>query len=181
MIRVQGKFIYLATQRTASRSVSSMLINQCGGEKLTDSHHAHMSDMQLLKKYPEPVYTFIRDPYEYIAARYCYKKRSLAQRKKCTLEEFVPKYSVISRKHETGSIICMYRDYVDRYFLFEKGVKSFFNEVGLHKVEVMTLGTGESKRLLDKPFMSNKYKRLVDEHFPEEVEIYNRSKTWREH
>ena len=172
MIRVPGKLIYLATQRTASRSVCSMLINQCGGEKLTDSHHAHMFDMPLLKKYSEPVYTFIRNPYEYIAARYCYKKRSLAQRKDCTLEEFVPKYSVISRKHENGSTMCMYRGYVDRYFLFEKGVKAFFSEVGFPNVEVMTLGMGESKRLLDKPPMSNKYKRLVDEYFPEEVEIY---------
>lgn len=176
MIRIPNNIIYLATQRTASRTVSNMLINQCGGVRINERHHACLADMALLKQFSEPVCTFLRNPYEYIQKRYCYKKRSIEARKRCTLEQFVPLYSERSRKEESGSVICPYHDYIDRYFLFERGVKTFFEEIGFPNVDVLTVGVEASKQLLPPPPMSEKYIKLVDKYFAKEVSLYNRVK-----
>jgi len=175
MIRIPGRFIYLATPATASRTVSEVLIKQCGGEVLAATHHAHLSDMPLLDNYSEPVYTLIRDPYDYVLSRYFYKYRHAVNRSDQVLEAFIPKYSLESHSSPAGTIMQMYRGFVDRYFLFEDGIAAFFAAVGFPDVDIPTIGASSAKAQgprLKIEDVSLKVKELINQHFADEVGLY---------
>jgi hypothetical protein len=179
MVLIEGRFIFLATPATASRSMMYALVNHCGGKFLSKTHHAHMSDMPLLREYSEPVYTMIRDPYDYVLSRYFYKYKFPENRSDEILEKFIPKYSLESHSSPSGSIMCMYRGFIDRYFLFEDGPEAFFEEVGLGGTEVGEIGLrncptlGKRLKIED---VDPKVKALIDQHFAEELELYRKVK-----
>jgi len=176
MILVRGRFIYLATPATASRSTTRVLVDQCGGEILNKTHHAYLSDMPILDDYTEPVYSMIRNPYEYVLSRYHYKYKTQERRKLRSPEDFVRHYALESHGHDFGSIMCMYRNHVDRFFLFEDGLKAFFDTVGFPNVDIPKEGMHASNRILDKltiEDVSEAFTNEVEKHFGKELELYN--------
>lgn len=161
-----------------------MLVKQCGMSFLSTTHHANLEHMPLLKEHPEPVYTLIRNPYDYILSRYNYEFREEARRNDEVLEKYISKYSLESHSSPFGSIMCMYRNYVDKYFLFEDGPKAFFDAVGFPDVDVGKIGMrsgqimGERLKIEDVPPV---VKELIDHHFAEELALYKqvKEKTWQ--
>jgi hypothetical protein len=179
MILVPGRFIYLATPATASRTIAEALVNRCGGHFLSKTHHAHLSDMPLLDAHCVPVYSLIRDPYDYVLSRYFFKYRHAVNRSDAVLEKFISKYSLESHSSPFGSKMCMYRKYVDKYFLYEDGPQEFFNAVGFPDVAFGKIGVksgalmGERLKIDD---VQPVIRELIDQHFAEEVELYQQVK-----
>jgi len=184
---VENRFIYLATPATGSRSVTKALRDYCGGKLLANAHHAYLSDMALLKDYDVPVYAFIRDPYDYVLTRYYYTHQTPESRSRQSLEEWIPQYAEESYGDEFGSIMCMYRDYVDRFFLYEDGLEAFFEAVGLSGTEIPTNGALASYQIknglpsFDELENRRHVKELIDQYFAMEVELYRSVKTGHWH
>jgi len=178
VILVENRFIYLATPATGSRSVTLALRDQCGGKLLAKSHHAYLSDMDQLKDHDVPVYAFIRDPYDYVLTRYYYTHKTPALREQETLEDWIPKYAEENYGDEFGSIMCMYRDYVDDMFLYEDGLENFFEKVGLPDVTMPTEGAWASYQIknglpsIDELENSRHVRELIDQYFAMEVALY---------
>ena len=171
MILLQGRFIYLATPATASRSTASVLVEQ-GGKFLAGTHHANLPDMPTLKEYSEPVYSLLRDPYDYVLAQYYYQNPEPEKQALTSLETFVPKYGAENRDSPFGSIMAMYRDYVDMYFIYEDGIKAFFDAVGLPDVTIPELGRRVSRMRGPRQPISPTVKELIEMHFAKEIELY---------
>ena len=138
--------------------------------------------MPILKNYSEPVYTLIRNPYDYVLSRYFYSYRHAVDRSDEVLEKHIPKYSLESHSSPFGSIMCMYRDYVDRYFLYEDGPGSFFDAVGFPDVEFGKIGVRSGKLMGERLGIEEVQpviKELIDKHFPEEVALYQQVRNKR--
>jgi hypothetical protein len=178
MILVPGRFIYLGTPATGSSSVARVLVEQCDGVSLSATHHAHKSDMPLLDEHPEPAYTFIRDPFDYIFSRYNYKYKTEARRREHSIESFVTWYARFHHGAKSAQLpygMCRYRDYADRFFRFEDGLEAFFKEVGLPDVDVLTVGMESGKRLGKRwtyDTVSQECRDLVEKHFADELALY---------
>jgi hypothetical protein len=68
-------------------------------------------------------------------------------------------------------------DYVDKYFLFERGLEDFFFQVGFPYVKIPTIGQNKAgPRRLTVEDLTSGQKRLIDELFPKDVELYQRVK-----
>ena len=146
-------------------------------------HHALRKDVEALdrEKYPEPIYAVLRNPYEYVLSRYWHRqqvkfsnKLKVSKHPHCSLEEFIPDFA---RDVATLSIVETYQEYIDRYFLFSDGLRSFFTAVGFPHVDIPWIG--KSPVTADNPQLKiedldSKYKDMIDESFPKEVELYER-------
>ena len=186
MILVPGKCIYLCTPATGSRSTAKVLAEQCGGRWLNGTHHANLTDMPLLEGRAEPVITTIRDPYDYVLSRYWYNYKPKEVKAANPIESYIPKFSLENREGEYGkqfgSMMCMYRDYVDRYFVFEDGLQPIFDAIGCSDVELPEVGKltplqwlqwGPRLRVDE---ISEEAKTLIEKHFPMELELYRKVK-----
>lgn len=175
MILLPGRLIYLATPTTGSRSVARILVEQCGGVSLAATHHAHKSDMALLEKYQEPVWTFIRDPYNYIFSRYAHVHKTDRAKMENSIESFVLEYADKHRNSRSAGLpygMCRYKDYVDRYWRFEDGLEGFFDYHGL-SVDMLTEGLVPAMReRWTYDTVSQDCRDLINEHFAEELALY---------
>jgi hypothetical protein len=189
MVIIPGKCIYLCTPATGSRSTVKVLMEQCGGRWLNGTHHARIEHMPLLDDHEEPVYTTLRDPYDYVLSRYWYKHKTPEAKAKNSLESYIIKYSLENREgeygHQFGSTIAMYRDYVDRFFLFEEGLKPIFDAIGFSGVELPEVGKPTPMQKLEwgprlrKEDISQEAKDLIEKHFAEELALYRQVKSKR--
>lgn len=179
MIRVPGKFIYLCTPHTGSRSTSNVLLEQCGGEQLSVDHHVTPSELQALdrKRYPELFYALIRNPYEFVLRCYWYRFRKSPPA--VSLNDYIGQLRDSMKDHMTGPIIATYRDYVDRYFLFERGLEDFFFQVGFPYVKIPQVGVLNRQVLrprMEAKELTGEQRRMIEEAFPGDVKLYNRVK-----
>jgi hypothetical protein len=133
-----------------------------------------MEDMPKLKNYDVPVYTMIRDPYDYVLSRYSHKCMSEDRKKNCPPEEWVERYDEECHKDEFGSVMVKYRDYVDDFFIFSDGLESFFAAVGFPDVEMETLGMDERIKKVKLSDVSADCKAMMDERFADELALYER-------
>lgn len=164
MILIPGKCIYLCTPATGSRSTAKALLEQCGGIQLSKFHHAQEHEIKAQINRSEPFYSMLRNPYDFVLSRFWYQKRG--SRKDLSLSELI---------QELPSPIAVYRKYVDRYFLFEKGLRAFFDELGFFGISIPEEGTQDladtSPRLTFKD-IDQKAKQLIDTKFRNDVELY---------
>jgi hypothetical protein len=184
MILIEGKGIYLCTPATGSRSTSKTMVRECGGRWLNKhaTHHVHLKEMYLLDGRPEPVFTTIRDPYDYVLSRYWYKFKSPDRERECSIEEYIPLYAREVRTGQFGrmfgSQMLPYRDCVDRFFLFEDGLKPIFEFIGFPDVEIETVGKNTPMQMLQwgprltVHDISDEAKGLIEDHFAMELALY---------
>ena len=176
MILVPGKFIYLCTPTTGSRSTAKVLLEQCGGIQLSSSHHATRAELN--KEAPirsEPFYSVLRNPYDVIASKYWRQNRD--REKDLPLGEFLVNFRFNAKYDQFGPIIATYQDYVDRYFLYERGLQDFFTQVGFPDVEVPKIGQVNEKLYRQRTnwrHLDHKYLYAIDKLFPRDVELYRR-------
>jgi hypothetical protein len=175
MILLPGRLIYLATPTTGSRSVARILVEQCGGVVLAATHHAHKSDMALLDKYQEPVWTFIRDPYGYIFSRYAHIYKNDRAKQAKPIEDFVVEYADKCRNSRSAGLpygMSRYKDYADRYWRFEDGLEGFFDYHGL-SVDMLTDGMVPAMReRWTYDTVSQECRGLIEKLFAPELELY---------
>ena len=167
MIIIEGKFIYLATPRTASRSVSKALLEN-GGRRLSNNHHAPLHIVRRAKKeYPDlPFYTFTREPTDHLA--------SWQQMGPTTVifETYIETAKVDNPYYKVygeNRLNC-YAEFCDRIFTLEEGLPAFFDFVKV-PVRLKGLHIGASK---DKARITDSRKKLMAQHFPYDTDLYNR-------
>ena len=189
MILVEGRGIYLCTPSTGSRTVADVLTKQCGGRWLNvhGTHHAEIQHMHHLEDRSEPVITTIREPYDYVLTRYWYKHKTPDQKAQNTVEEYIVKFARENREgmygRMFGSHMCLYRDYVDRFFLFEEGQRPIFEFLGFPDVEIPNIGKPSALQNLQwgprltVNDISEEAKRLIEHHFAMELELYRKVAT----
>ena len=189
MILVEGRGIYLCTPATGSRTTVDVLVNQCGGRSLSCDHHAPLCHMPRLEEHTEPVVTTIRDPYDYVLSRFWYAHKHEEVRAETPVEGYICMYAERNRKgqyaDEFGSRMCMYRDYVDRFFLFEDGLQPIFDIFGFPDVTLPTIGKPTPMQKLQwgprltVHDLSDEAKELIEEHFAMELALYRQVKCER--
>lgn len=117
----------------------------------------------------------LRNPYDYVLSRYWHRYKARLPEFIDSLEDYIPELASANRTHPWKSVVGMYREYVDRYFLFEDGLEAFFRAVGLEHVEIPTIGQVRAHAFgprLQIDSLPRKYKLLIDTHFAEELELY---------
>lgn len=183
MIRVAGKFIYLATPSTMSRSVTKALTLYCNGQILGKEHHASSKDLERLSEFTEPVVTFIRDPYDYVVSRYNYNYKNERRRFQNPMNSFILKFwNENVNWNGFGSRICPYRDYVDRYFLFEDGIEPFLEAYDLEVPEIPTEGMRVSNNINSTPGrktvddLDDECRAMIEKRFAMELALYRKVK-----
>ena len=178
MILVADKFIYLATPHTGSRSTVDVLKNQCKGIDLLppNQHHARKHNLEALdrEKHPEPFYSLIRNPYEFVLRSYWYRNRG--NQPSISLDQYIEEYALDAKGNFMGPIIATYMDYVDSYFLFERGLENFFFQVGFPYVRVPTIGMVKAHHTprLKMEDLTTAQKRSIEQKWPRDVELYKR-------
>jgi hypothetical protein len=173
MILIPGKFIYLASPRCASRTVAEVLTMQLGGKKLCGSHHAHASEMSTLALYDEPVISLIRNPYNVVVNRAAYAFRNIGRFKRTRDFKFWLDWYKPDGWNGFGDRIAQYHEYVDHYYVFERGLQSFFTAIGFPDVNIPWIGKDsfpEDRDLVRG--MHPQYKQLIDERFQPDVDLY---------
>ena len=179
MILVPGKFIYLCTPTTGSRSTAKVLLEQCGGVLLSANHHATKTELNTkAPNYSEPLYSVLRNPYELLASKYWHRtyKRNL-EKHPFSFADFLIEVSANARYDQFGPILATYQDYVNRYFLYEDGLESFFKMVGFPDVEIPKIGRVNAelnKTRINWRHLDYKYLQAIDKLFPRDVELYKR-------
>ena len=138
MIRVKDKFIFLCTPSTGSRSVARVLLDQCGGEQLSLSHHATREEIQSVES-AEPFYTFLRDPYDFVLSRYWHRTRGQKNRA-WPFNFFLDDFFLNLNFDRFGMTIYPYKEYADQFFLYEDGLPAFFSAVGFPDVNIPHIG-----------------------------------------
>jgi hypothetical protein len=137
-----------------------------------------MRDELEAREYPEPFYSMMRSPYDHILSRYWYRTRGKKKELQITLEKFISIFEETSHGTHLNAGIAMYHEYVDRYFLFEDGLRSFFDKNGFPGVEIYTCGKNRIPK--DHPRLriedlDPKYKDLIDKKFHKDVKLYQRA------
>lgn len=178
MILVPDKFIYLCTPSTGSRTTAKVLVDQCGGEQLSASHHARKEEVIRNRWRPEPMYTTLRDPFEFILSRYWYRTRTDGY-EALPFDVFLDRFSKARINTPFHPWLCWYAPFTERFFLFDYGPQHFFNEVGFHDVEIPHIGyTQESpdRPRLEKDFLNHLQVKRINLQFAKDVRLYKRLK-----
>ena len=183
MILVPGKFIYLCTPSTGSRTTAEVLIKQCGGKNLIKDHHVQPKKLvTMIPDYSEPLYSVLRSPYDHILAKFWHLNYRRKPEFREDLDTFIINFAFNCQYNFSGPLLASYQDYVQRYFLFENGLKAFFEEVGFPDVELPHIG--HTKESDDYPRMNImqldvKYKYVIDKLFARDVALYEMVKSGR--
>lgn len=177
MILVPGKFIYLCTPSTGSRTTANVLVEQCGGEQLSANHHATKVEVIRAQWRPEPFFTTFRDPFEFILSRYWYRTRNGGY-EALPFDVFLDKYFAAHAATPFAPWLCWYAPYAQRLFLFEKGPRHFFEEVGFPDVEIPHLGycAPTDRPRLDRSFINYLQEKRINLQFAKDVRLYKRLK-----
>lgn len=175
MIRVPGKFIWLACPRTASRTCARTLLAHCGGEKLIGRHHARRKDLYLMHGRTEPVVALARDPYDYLLSNFARWTKGAQQ---MTFEQFLDQSAwqpdLIG---EWDNAITPYQGYVDHYYLYEDGLDDFFANLGFPGVPLKQVGIDETPEYAPIDQMGFEVKRLIEERHWKDLKFY---RYWQE-
>jgi hypothetical protein len=177
MIRIPGKFIYLCSPRTASRSTADALIKQCGGQKLINSHHAMPADEARLREFDEPVVAMLRNPYDWLMAQYARHWISRTPKKREPMWTWLSHFNADLIGFGNGRI-SPYHEWVDEYYLYENGVEAFLKACGLRGVEVPKIGTrGTPEHPVKVESIYPDCRALIDKKYAKDITLYN---WWRE-
>ncbi len=117
----------------------------------------------------------IRHPYDYMMSRFAYLKRAEPEAPRHqSFAHFMRSFNPDLDQRQWGDRIAMYHEFVDHYYLFEHGVDSFLQHVGLPPKDIINVGALDmNKWRIPVEKMPQEWKDLIDERFAADIALYN--------
>ena len=127
MIVVPGRFVFVSTPRTGSRSIAEVLLTH--GWKQTCGHHTEPAIVMRenpRRSSPLPIYSVFRNPRDIIVSWYCRTKFAA----KPSLEEFCKG----GTENPWMRPMHRYMDISDRAFNFDDGIEKIMKDMGVEPI-----------------------------------------------
>lgn len=161
MVVLPGKVIYLATPRSASRTTAEVL--QKVGGAIHGIHHSRPATVTLIQQRSKlPTITLLRNPVHIIFSFWW------GIREKQTFKYYV---TTTFRNCFGERRIYPYYGVTDKYFPYDRGIKCFLEYLSLPSdVEIPQHGVRDDPP--DHDLITDEYRQLVAELFPEDMKIY---------
>ncbi len=155
MILIPGVLAYVFTPRTGSRTTEQAFLRYIPAAQDIGRHHGYV-------ECDEPVYATIREPCSQVLSHYWRVKDELG------FEQYV--------KQRTPRLN-IHHEIVDRYFIYENGLVSIFEQLGFSGVRLEHIGATHA----DKVFLTPARIDLINRTFAEDVALYQQVNHVRNH
>ena len=173
MVIVPGKFIFLCTPRTGSRSVSSAL-RAIPDVVIGPVHHAHPKDiLEAQNKTGLPTITIIREPCRQLLS---YFWPQIVNGSGRSFKEYVETQPIIPDHFQFNGAyrLNIYEEITDHFHLFEKGLEAFFDHWGLSNLNLPLIGTYKGAKKPDPAYITRTFKEIVGEYFGKDLALYRK-------
>lgn len=171
---ITPRYIYLATPRSASRTVTKAL--QDLGAVHEKPHHASLEVVEAAKLHHNlPTITLLRDPAHILLSFWW-----VLQAKNVSFSEYIttgfygifaPTLSALNgRKHPRR--IYPYHSVTDEYFPYAEGIPAFLVYLG-YEDPFPFVSFGVREKRPDAGYITTKHRALIQKYFPEDVRIYD--------
>lgn len=174
MVIVPGKFIYVCTPRTASRSVITALWTVPG---VIGSVHRHVDPSEAQdaqEKYQLPILTFTREPCRHLLSHWWRNYQIRPDHRDFTWFIQHGKVGRFRWPFKTGvkeNRLNCYHRVANVYFPLELGVEAFFDEWNLQPEKISYI-VEDGAHPADR-HITDEHHQLVKQHFSEDVALYD--------
>jgi hypothetical protein len=175
MILVPQKFVFLATPRTASRTLKEMIRTTHDETKESREHHIHPED--IFRDFPEardiPRYALIREPYDQVLSwfHHAIVRHDRAAETAGQFKHFI----------RTGAFSWYFHDTLNPYnevaelLPYQRGVLKAYEYMATkpyHKKKAPVVGL-RPRTLSNAKMLNEENRALIEERFPRDIELWN--------
>lgn len=174
MILVPGKFLFLATPRTASRSLKEMVRQNCKDTKETLEHHVHPED--IFSEFPEardvPIFTVVREPYDHALSWFYHAVVRNAPQRENT-RDFLTFLRTMFISWYFSDRLNVYAEVATHFLPYQAGVVSAYETMTGHAFEGKAPVIGLRPRTKPVSKMLTPFtERAVRQRFPQDIELW---------